>query len=116
MSFDNQDVYDDRDDDNDDDDDRDDEEDDDDGDDHEYADDVFAGDDPPVPVPGCPTEASQFQVNDIFIYRNSALRYDISEEVEKDNNCCNFSKKSSEILNEYFYSHLSNPYPRYSNL
>jgi len=23
----------------------------------------------------------------------------------------NFSKKSSEILNEYFYSHLSNPYP-----
>ena len=25
----------------------------------------------------------------------------------------NFSKKSSEILNEYFYSHLSNPYPRW---
>ena len=23
----------------------------------------------------------------------------------------NFSKKSSEVLNEYFYSHLSNPYP-----
>ena len=23
----------------------------------------------------------------------------------------NFSKKSSEILNEYFYSHLANPYP-----
>lgn len=30
--------------------------------------------------------------------------------------CCrrkrrNFSKQASEILNEYFYSHLSNPYP-----
>lgn len=24
---------------------------------------------------------------------------------------CNFSKQASEILNEYFYSHLSNPYP-----
>lgn len=23
----------------------------------------------------------------------------------------NFSKQASEILNEYFYSHLSNPYP-----
>merc|ERR1719264_1308871 len=23
----------------------------------------------------------------------------------------NFSKNSSEVLNEYFYSHLSNPYP-----
>ena len=23
----------------------------------------------------------------------------------------NFSKKSSEVLNEYFYSHLANPYP-----
>ena len=23
----------------------------------------------------------------------------------------NFSKQSTEILNEYFYSHLSNPYP-----
>ena len=23
----------------------------------------------------------------------------------------NFSKKSNEVLNEYFYSHLSNPYP-----
>ena len=23
----------------------------------------------------------------------------------------NFSKQSSEVLNEYFYSHLSNPYP-----
>ena len=61
MSFDNQDVYDDR----------DDEEDDDsydkEDDDHEYANGVFAGYDPPVPVPGCPTEASQFQVNDIFI-------------------------------------------------
>lgn len=24
---------------------------------------------------------------------------------------CNFSKQASEILNEYFYSHLANPYP-----
>ena len=23
----------------------------------------------------------------------------------------NFSKQATEILNEYFYSHLSNPYP-----
>ena len=23
----------------------------------------------------------------------------------------NFSKKATEILNEYFYSHLANPYP-----
>lgn len=23
----------------------------------------------------------------------------------------NFSKKATEVLNEYFYSHLSNPYP-----
>ena len=23
----------------------------------------------------------------------------------------NFSKQASEVLNEYFYSHLSNPYP-----
>ena len=24
---------------------------------------------------------------------------------------CLFSKQASEILNEYFYSHLANPYP-----
>jgi hypothetical protein len=23
----------------------------------------------------------------------------------------NFSKKATEVLNEYFYSHLANPYP-----
>ena len=23
----------------------------------------------------------------------------------------NFTKKSTEVLNEYFYSHLANPYP-----
>ena len=23
----------------------------------------------------------------------------------------NFSKQATEVLNEYFYSHLSNPYP-----
>ena len=70
----------------------------------EDADDAFAGDDPPVAIPGCSTKASQLQVNNTTIN-------DMSKE-EENNNCFNFSKKSSEILNEYFYSHLSNPYPR----
>ena len=31
------------------------------------ADDAFAGDDPPVAIPGCSTKASQFQVSDILL-------------------------------------------------
>ena len=33
----------------------------------EDADDAFAGDDPPVAIPGCSTKASQFQVSDILL-------------------------------------------------
>ena len=66
--------------------------------------DALAGDDPPVAIPGCSTKASQLQVYNILIYW--------SQYEGENNNCFNFSKKSSEILNEYFYSHLSNPYPR----
>ena len=47
-----------------------------------------------------------------FVYPNSQqLTW-----INMNNFCCrrkrrNFSKQASEILNEYFYSHLSNPYP-----
>ena len=36
----------------------------------EDADDAFAGDDPPVAIPGCSTKASQLQVNDTSIYQS----------------------------------------------
>ena len=35
----------------------------------EDADDAFAGDDPPVAIPGCSTKASQLQVNNMSIYQ-----------------------------------------------
>ena len=41
----------------------------------EDADDAFAGDDPPVAIPGCSTKASQLQVNNTLIN-------DISKEEE----------------------------------
>ena len=49
----------------------------------EDADDAFAGDDPPVAIPGCSTKASQLQVNNTTIN-------DMSKE-EENNNCFNFS-------------------------
>ena len=36
----------------------------------EDADDDFAGDDPPVAIPGCSTKASQLQVNNTSIYQS----------------------------------------------
>ena len=36
----------------------------------EDAEDAFAGDDPPVAIPGCSTKASQLQVNNTSIYQS----------------------------------------------
>ena len=48
----------------------DDDKDDGDADDDECVDDAFAGDDPPVAIPGCSTKASQLQVNNTSIYQS----------------------------------------------
>ena len=75
---------------------------------------LLKGDDPEVAILGCATKTTQFQVNTphLTIFKdNIQIRYVVF--CGLPNNAVDFSKKSSEILNEYFYSHLSNPYPRW---
>ena len=75
---------------------------------------LLKGDDPEVAILGCATKTTQFQVNTphLSIFKdNIQIRYVVF--CGLPNHAVDFSKKSSEILNEYFYSHLSNPYPRW---